>query len=365
MFAVAASTVGALIHGKYLEQPVAPADQALMDSILKEWPVLRGADTLLAMQAVFRVCLLSSAVFRRARADESPFVGLPSMFFLLAALARVLLLWLSPAGTYHLDGPLGGNFDFFFEVAAVPLLVYICRSSIQRIMSLITMVLVACLAAGVAGCNRLALAGNGDLWYVDVLFSLGHVLEFGAAAAFLVRNVIAADVARGTFSGLSLVLLPMQQCLSVYFVLFAFGSPLKSYPELAAMGHPLEMLQLCGVLQVVMYCLAFVVHVVYRTGPRDILRQLTKVEFSEALFNDESPKAFSTTCSICLERFCKDDDISCTCCTSGGHVFHTECLRGWLQTKRTCPLCRFDLVARCAKPESAAGFRLLEQLERN
>ncbi|KAJ0076863.1 hypothetical protein Patl1_35671 [Pistacia atlantica] len=44
-------------------------------------------------------------------------------------------------------------------------------------------------------------------------------------------------------------------------------------------------------------------------------------------------------CSICLIEFEKDDAVSrlCRC----GHVFHMDCMEGWLDCCQfTCPLCR-------------------------
>jgi len=45
-------------------------------------------------------------------------------------------------------------------------------------------------------------------------------------------------------------------------------------------------------------------------------------------------------CCICMELYSSEDEIRRTPCK---HVFHGECLRNWLKTQRTCPLCRIDL----------------------
>ncbi|CAN4124901.1 unnamed protein product [Withania somnifera] len=55
------------------------------------------------------------------------------------------------------------------------------------------------------------------------------------------------------------------------------------------------------------------------------------------------PGAVSSTCAVCLNRFCDGDGpvrkLACR------HVFHTECLDGWFNTLNfNCPLCRLDLV---------------------
>ncbi|CAE7225821.1 RNF44, partial [Symbiodinium microadriaticum] len=45
-------------------------------------------------------------------------------------------------------------------------------------------------------------------------------------------------------------------------------------------------------------------------------------------------------CSICLEEWNGRKEIRKTAC---GHFYHTDCLKGWLNVNRNCPLCRTDL----------------------
>jgi hypothetical protein len=45
-------------------------------------------------------------------------------------------------------------------------------------------------------------------------------------------------------------------------------------------------------------------------------------------------------CSICQEQFVAGDQILKLPCR---HIFHGDCVKGWLQTKTTCPLCRTAL----------------------
>lgn len=44
-----------------------------------------------------------------------------------------------------------------------------------------------------------------------------------------------------------------------------------------------------------------------------------------------------STCCICLNELDKGDTCSRTCCK---HVFHKECLDGWMRREQRCPLCR-------------------------
>lgn len=45
-------------------------------------------------------------------------------------------------------------------------------------------------------------------------------------------------------------------------------------------------------------------------------------------------------CSICLESFEEDDDVSRMPCD---HIYHENCIVKWLKTNHTCPLCRFQM----------------------
>ncbi|XP_015908023.1 E3 ubiquitin-protein ligase TRAIP-like [Parasteatoda tepidariorum] len=42
-------------------------------------------------------------------------------------------------------------------------------------------------------------------------------------------------------------------------------------------------------------------------------------------------------CSICISRLEGVKSCSCTPC---GHIFHSDCLKGWITTSQTCPECR-------------------------
>jgi len=75
-----------------------------------------------------------------------------------------------------------------------------------------------------------------------------------------------------------------------------------------------------------------------------VLYYLLLVAYEPSRFDDQDGD-FSSTCAICLENFGQGQTISRTPCPQGaGHAFHTECLSGWLQCSRTCPLCRVNLV---------------------
>jgi len=79
-------------------------------------------------------------------------------------------------------------------------------------------------------------------------------------------------------------------------------------------------------------------------APDGLIDQLPVIPYDAELFEDGVPGGYSTACPICLDAFEAERPISRTPCGQSGHAFHTDCLRGWLQCARTCPLCRVDLA---------------------
>mmetsp|Transcript_106321 Transcript_106321/g.317761 ORF Transcript_106321/g.317761 Transcript_106321/m.317761 type:complete len:306 (-) Transcript_106321:128-1045(-) len=78
-------------------------------------------------------------------------------------------------------------------------------------------------------------------------------------------------------------------------------------------------------------------------APENLIEQLPEVAYDPALFNDDGGTApYPSSCPVCLEAFSADRSIKRTSCS---HVFHTDCLGGWLQVARSCPLCRLDLTS--------------------
>jgi hypothetical protein len=58
------------------------------------------------------------------------------------------------------------------------------------------------------------------------------------------------------------------------------------------------------------------------------------------LHNYKVKKEKNTNCSICLEKYKIGDEIIKLDC---GHEFHSGCLKHWLTTHKTCPICRFNI----------------------
>eukprot|EP00928_Gymnodinium_smaydae_P080651 TRINITY_DN64306_c0_g1_i1.p1 TRINITY_DN64306_c0_g1~~TRINITY_DN64306_c0_g1_i1.p1 ORF type:complete len:311 (+),score=53.64 TRINITY_DN64306_c0_g1_i1:78-1010(+) len=77
-------------------------------------------------------------------------------------------------------------------------------------------------------------------------------------------------------------------------------------------------------------------------GATEVVDALPRLTFSPALF---SGTPYPDSCPICLDSFeeAAGDEkfIVLTPCL---HVFHSTCLTSWLQKKRECPSCRWDIT---------------------
>lgn len=314
-----------------------PKGDAAWSDVKREWPLLMTADTLIGLQAMLRLVFLISASFRRTGAHLSPLDGEPAAFFLLAASVRVVLLALSPPDVYHLDGPLGGDFNVAMEVTAFLLLLPLGIRMLQKgLCRIAALAIVVMLLAASAKHNHFALADNTHS-HLDQLFSLVMLLEMVAGVAFYVRS------ARGKggfvldpFCGFAHFMLPLQQALPTYFLLVAFAAPFKVEPSLVGKGRPFELLQAGGLMQVVMYILAAVLYSMSCAEEKQVSAFAQLVPRSEVPSADE--------CVICLGscEACEDTDVlkenwrRLRC----GHQFHEHCIFQWLKKAQQCPMCR-------------------------
>jgi len=261
---LALSIAGALLICRAHHQAVPPEDEQVWQQIRNEWPMLVTADSLVGLQALLRVVLLSSAALRVKEAAASPLAGSPTAFLLLAALVQVTLLAMSSPDVYHLDGPLGGNVDLALEVSALALLACVAAAQLREwkqgpsCTSTLAVLALLPVLGYAAWTNRIGLADPGDA-HLDALFSLQHLLELTAALAFLGRALRSAaeGCPAGSFTAFACVMLPLQQLLAAYFLLAAWGGePLEELPALVGAGQPFKMLQLGSVIQVGAYAAA-------------------------------------------------------------------------------------------------------------
>ena len=76
-----------------------------------------------------------------------------------------------------------------------------------------------------------------------------------------------------------------------------------------------------------------------REHPTDeeILNELPETQIEDVTKLDPEKK----NCIICLEDFKNGDKAIILPCI---HIFHTECIKNWLKTQDTCPICKFKLT---------------------
>merc|ERR1719277_2730256 len=101
--------------------------------------------------------------------------------------------------------------------------------------------------------------------HLDVLFSMALIFEVPAAVCFLVRSCATAIMATGptskhTFAGFTHVVLPVQQGLSLYFLLVGLAPPLETPAAIMRKGHPFEFMWAAGSAQVIIYLLAAIAY---------------------------------------------------------------------------------------------------------
>lgn len=73
--------------------------------------------------------------------------------------------------------------------------------------------------------------------------------------------------------------------------------------------------------------------------PDTVINMETVAYDPDALWDGEEGRP-AKECCICMEKYGDTHEIKRTPCK---HVFHATCIKNWLKTQRTCPLCRIDL----------------------
>mmetsp|Transcript_83731 Transcript_83731/g.218664 ORF Transcript_83731/g.218664 Transcript_83731/m.218664 type:complete len:321 (-) Transcript_83731:62-1024(-) len=219
--------------------------------IKEQWPMLMGADTLLALQAMLRFTLLVSTILR-APGGPVPLSGDPAALWFCGAAARVALLARTPC--YMLDGPLGGSIAAAFEVAALPVLFGVNKGFFRsaRLSTLLAIVGTAAFAHR----NRLNLA-NDEV--SDSLFMFAQLADMLAALAYLLRTALIDSSLRlaNVSVGFTHLLMPAQAALSAYYFLQAF----EMMPSLVGQGQPFEVLQIGNTAALGAYLGAAALHV--------------------------------------------------------------------------------------------------------
>jgi hypothetical protein len=67
------------------------------------------------------------------------------------------------------------------------------------------------------------------------------------------------------------------------------------------------------------------------------------------------------SCPICSEDYSPNEEVLRMPCA---HVYHSGCVMPWLETKKTCPICRFELTNEVPGSEEMAAFSSEELISR-
>lgn len=75
-------------------------------------------------------------------------------------------------------------------------------------------------------------------------------------------------------------------------------------------------------------------------GPQSRPASKKAVDELPALIVGDDELAKSLDCAVCKEEYAKGDRVLKLPCS---HQFHPECIKPWLETHNSCPVCRFEL----------------------
>lgn len=209
------------------------------EQVMKEWPLLLTADTLLSFQVLLRVLICASTLWRTddsSKTKRLPLAGEPALFLFFAQAARVVILFRT--SDYTLDGPLGGNIAKSGEVAALILSAALGLPALRK--SLLSVSFTVFAAIWFAGRNHLSVAQDP---VADSMFVAAHTLEIMCALTFFIRTlVILTDTYDQESNGIEVflvyVMMMVQQAMPAYYFMEAFAYS----ADLVGAGFPFELL---------------------------------------------------------------------------------------------------------------------------
>ena len=80
--------------------------------------------------------------------------------------------------------------------------------------------------------------------------------------------------------------------------------------------------------------------------------RLPVVKIEEKHCKKKGSKLEPPCCTVCCDNIEKGTKGMFMPC---GHIYHPDCLKPWLETNNTCPVCRFDLPLEDPEGAAAAG----------
>lgn len=73
----------------------------------------------------------------------------------------------------------------------------------------------------------------------------------------------------------------------------------------------------------------------------DAQKAIKQLEVRTVKKGDPETGPEAQTCAVCIESYKSGDVITILTC---GHIFHKVCIEPWLLDKRTCPMCKCDIL---------------------
>jgi len=228
-------------------------DEVVLTKIVRTWPLLLSADSLLGFQAMLRLLAYASSALR---ISEGPTLVSQEFAAISCAAAVGRTLLVASNRIFMLDGPLGGSLPALIDLVSVPLLAFLARGIDKK--SLAAAVLAISMAVFVGSQDRLKLADNR---FSDGLFIFVHTAEFFAAFAYLSRALISESgvttVGRENVAlWFAHIIMPVQASLAAYFFVECF----KYVPQVVGAGYPFEILHIGGVAAAGAYAGASVIY---------------------------------------------------------------------------------------------------------
>lgn len=89
-----------------------------------------------------------------------------------------------------------------------------------------------------------------------------------------------------------------------------------------------------------------------KAGPRKLTGRERHAALRTMLLDTDSVCG-QPSCPICSEDFAEGMAVTQIQCS---HFFHDACVLPWLEMKRSCPICRFEISAAAPNPDALAGL---------
>lgn len=81
----------------------------------------------------------------------------------------------------------------------------------------------------------------------------------------------------------------------------------------------------------------------------DLLSRLAKGNFESPA--DPENQSAAVECCVCLEEFKAAETVITLPCNNK-HVFHENCIKGWLESNNSCPLCKAPITEQALRDQN-------------